>query len=108
MHISFTEPAQRIVREQIGDRGGQLKLVYDAEGCGCALDGIAQLWIVDGRGKDDKPADASAFPVWYEPRHEIFFEDRLRIDYDMAKKSLVLKSDNQIYNARMSLVDKRE
>lgn len=38
---------------------------------------------------------------------EIFFEDNMKIDYHEGNKSYILKSNNQIYNAGMSLVDKR-
>jgi uncharacterized protein YqkB len=110
LKIVFTDTAAAQIRETLGTEPGpfRLKLVYDAEGCGCAVNGLAQLWITDGPGPGDAEADGTPYRVFYEPRHEIFFDDAMTVDYLPAKRAYVLRSNQQIFNPMMSLTDKRQ
>ncbi|MNR46894.1 hypothetical protein D3C85_1659240 [compost metagenome] len=56
---------------------------------------------------EDSAAVTDAFPMVYKTKDEIFFEENMKIDFHEINKSYILKSNNQIYNAGMSLVDKR-
>lgn len=109
MHLTFTEQAVQRIEAKLGAPDGRyrLKLVYDSEGCGCAVSGMAQLWVVDGPQPDDRQAESEAFPVLYEPRHEVFFDETMTVDYPEGKRNFVLKSKGQIYNPMMNLIDKR-
>ena len=91
--------------ETAGD--AHLKLVYDAEGCGCAVSGIASLWIVPGPQEGDAQAESNWGRLWYEPRQEVFFDEELILDYRAEKRAFVLKSKGQIYNPLLLPVDKR-
>lgn len=104
MHITFTESA---IQQLEPYAGGTLRLVYDSEGCGCAVNGVPSLWLVTNPEPKDLHADAEPFKVVFSPKHEVFFEDELKIDYRADKKSYILKSNGQIYNAGMDLIDKR-
>jgi uncharacterized protein YqkB len=108
MHITFTEAAVRQIEKQLDGRPAVLKLVYDTEGCGCAVNGVPALWLAAEKADGDRMAAGTPYEVAYDPMHEIFFEDKLKVDYQPAGKSFILKSDNQIYSASMSLLDKRE
>ncbi|WP_127585590.1 iron-sulfur cluster biosynthesis family protein [Paenibacillus koleovorans] len=85
----------------------RVKLAYDAEGCGCAVDGVAQLWLVDGAGPDDAEAEGSRFRILYSLKHEVFFDEALTLDYNPDRRIFSLKSKQQFYNSMMSLVDRR-
>lgn len=106
MHITFTDSAKQQL-SYLYDGNVLLSLVYDTEGCGCAVNGVPTLWLVSEAESTDSEAEAEPFKVIYSPKHEIFFEENLKIDYDISKKSYILKSNNQIYNASMNLIDKR-
>lgn len=107
MRIRMTEAASAAIRERIVDGSGRLKLVYDSEGCGCAVSGVPALWIVQAPGPEDAESDALPMSVLYEPRHELFFDREMTIDYDPSRRTFSLKSDQQIYHTRMMLRDQR-
>ncbi|WP_010273627.1 iron-sulfur cluster biosynthesis family protein [Paenibacillus senegalensis] len=109
MHVEVTERAAKQAAAQVG-ADGVLQLVYDSEGCGCAVSGVPQLWIISSEDADLellKAADAPV-PILYEQRHEVFFEEELKLDYIPEKLSFRLNSKQQIYNNSMSLIDKRK
>jgi uncharacterized protein YqkB len=107
MHITFTVPAVNQLEPLMNHHDAVLKLVYDSEGCGCAVNGVPTLWLVSKPDAKDLKADTSSYPVVYNPKHEIFFDDSLTIDFRPETKSYILKSNNQIYNSGMSVIDKR-
>ncbi|RAV18792.1 iron-sulfur cluster biosynthesis family protein [Paenibacillus contaminans] len=112
MQITFTEAALNETSRRLGDKPFRLKLVYDSEGCGCAVSGVPALWAESPDiGQTVHPESAAAantvFPVLFEQRHEVFFEDRLTIDYQPAKLAYQLKSDSQIYTNSMKMIDRR-
>jgi uncharacterized protein YqkB len=107
MHITLTEPAINQLQPLMNTQSAILKLAYDSEGCGCAVNGVPMLWLVSEADAQDLEADTAPYPIVYNPKHEIFFDDRLTIDYRPETKCYILKSDNQIYNSGMSVVDKR-
>ncbi|WNR42307.1 iron-sulfur cluster biosynthesis family protein [Paenibacillus roseipurpureus] len=107
MYITFTDTALERLTPFTANNNTLLKLVFDTEGCGCSVNGVPTLWLVPEASKEDATAETNAFPLIYKAKDEIFFEENMKIDYHEATKSYILKSNNQIYNAGMSLVDKR-
>ncbi|WP_028548534.1 iron-sulfur cluster biosynthesis family protein [Paenibacillus sp. UNC451MF] len=106
MHITFTEQAVEQIKKHHIDGQEKLKLVYDSEGCGCAVSGVPTLWIVNQPGDRDLNAEGTPYDVLYEKKHEVYFEDRMSLDY-RDNGVYILKSSGQIYNANMRLIDKR-
>jgi len=106
MKIEFTRQAADRLRMQLPDGATGLRLVYDTEGCGCAVNGVPVLRALAGEAPPPKEAKAESepFDVWYEPQHEIYFEDKLRIDYSDERGAYVLMSDNQIYTTDLRLI----
>ena len=107
MKIEWSEEAAKALRDRFGTEPGPLKLVYDAEGCGCAVSGVPALWVVDAPLPDDVRAESDAFELWHERRHEIFFDEALRIGYLPDVRSFSLVSDTQIYTNRLAVLDRR-
>ena len=107
MYIQCTETAKREIETMLAGGSSFLKLAYDAEGCGCSVDGVAHLWLIDVPGPQDKLCENSPIPLLFDTRTEIFFEDRLKLDYRIDKRSYVLSSDSQIYHHGMTVIDKR-
>jgi uncharacterized protein YqkB len=106
MQITFTEAAIQHL-EPVVSKDALLKLVFDSNGCGCAVNGVPALWVVPEADPRDLHAEASPFELVYSPKHEVFFEDHMKIDYQPENRSYLLKSNNQIYNAGMKVIDKR-
>lgn len=108
MKITFTDTAIHRLTPFTSDQNeAMLKLVFDTEDCGCSVNGVPTLWLVSQANDDDLTAETETFKLIYKAKDEIFFEENMKIDYHEGNKSYILKSNNQIYNAGMSLVDKR-
>jgi uncharacterized protein YqkB len=112
MHITFTPEAVEQIHTKLGIEASaapyRIKLVYDSEGCGCAVDGVPQLWVVDQAEPGDSETEAFPIPVLYESRQAVFFEEEaMTVDYNATKRAFSLKSKQQIYNNLMRLIDKR-
>lgn len=109
MVVNFTDEASAYIRERhFSDKEtGIIKLVYDTEGCGCAVNGVAAIWIVSALEKGDVSADSNSFDVAVDSRQQLFFEERLVVDFRGESRSLVLKSSQQIYNPAMKITDLR-
>ncbi len=108
MKITITPEAQERLRQhQSTETKGDFVLVYDSDGCGCAVSGVAQLWLVHPLDEEDKPADSRGIDIYYKPRQAVFFDEQMTIDYNAALKSFKLSSNGQIFNARMNVIDKR-
>lgn len=106
IHIQFTEEASQAIRQKLRHENIKLKLVYDTEGCGCAVSGIPTL-ITINEIKEEVKADCDAFPVYYDEQQAVFFEDQLIIDINSnAYGVYVLKSKGQIYSNHMLLKDR--
>ncbi|PZE21866.1 iron-sulfur cluster biosynthesis family protein [Paenibacillus xerothermodurans] len=108
MQITMTDGAVEQIKNKLPAGDGELKLAFDTEDCGCAVTGVPTLWITDRPNKQDVRAEGTPIPVWYDKHHELYFEDRMTLDYEPSRGDFVLKSRGQIYNAKMRLVDKRQ
>jgi uncharacterized protein YqkB len=107
MHLTLSGEAAEMLRQRQGDRPGVLRLVYDTEGCGCAVDGVPMLWLTDAPAAGDMAIAGQPLQVWTDPRQTIFFEDEVRLDYRDASRTFRLQSDSQIYNSMLQLIDRR-
>lgn len=109
MKISITDTAKQNIIKQLGKDRITLKLVYDAEGCGCAVSGVPQLWIIEQAGSEDILMEGTddSLSIVYERRHEVFFEDELKLDYNPSRSAYTLSSSQQIYSNGIRLKDQR-
>ncbi|MFC5403714.1 iron-sulfur cluster biosynthesis family protein [Cohnella soli] len=105
--IEWSDEAVKEIRAKYGEHATVWKLVSDTEGCGCAMNGVPALWAIKEPVPGDLLADSNAFDVWYEQRHEVFFEERLRLTYRSDIRAFALVSDSQIYSNRLRLEDRR-
>ncbi|NBI30960.1 iron-sulfur cluster biosynthesis family protein [Chengkuizengella marina] len=106
MQITITESAKNELMNKVNTDQYYIKLAHDAEGCGCIMSGVAQLWIVDEKDEFDLESNSEPFSILYDSRHEVFFEQEMKLDYIPNKKSFSLSSKQQIYNASMNLYKK--
>jgi uncharacterized protein YqkB len=85
--------------------GRRFRLVYDTEGCGCAVNGVPALQAVDEPVPGDAEAESDGpFAIGFYPRHEVFFEDRLVIDRAPDGGGLMLRGAGQIYTTNLRVV----
>lgn len=107
MIIQWSEDAIAEVKNRFGSDAALWKLVSDSEGCGCSVNGVATLWAIDAPAEGDLQAESNTLEVWYEKRHEVFFDDLMRVTYQPEHRAFKLASDGQIYSNRLKLEDKR-
>ncbi len=107
MILHWSEEAIQEVQARFGSDTKAWKLVSDSEGCGCSVSGVPTLWAINPPVNGEIQAESNHFEVWYEKRHEVFFDERMRVTYISDKRSFQLASDGQIYSNRLKLEDKR-
>lgn len=107
MRMHFTEHALQAIKRRIGETPGNVKLIYDTDGCGCAVNGVPSLWLVNEETEFDRRIDNDDLSVWIDQRHEVFFEDTLHMDADPRTGVFKLSSPQQIYGTNVQLTDKR-
>ncbi|MDQ6418123.1 iron-sulfur cluster biosynthesis family protein [Paenibacillus sp. LHD-117] len=107
MFITFTPSAVRKLSPYLEDGASKLKLLHDTEGCGCVMSGVPALQLVSAPSALDREAKGEPFSFYYEPRHEVFYDEPLKIDYNETAGSFSLRSDNQIYTTHLRFIGLR-
>jgi uncharacterized protein YqkB len=109
MFIELSESARHELGKRNPSASDRIYLLYDTEGCGCAVSGVAAIMVADESfDESGERAESNAdLPLYYLPRQAIFFEDRLRLDYRADHRAFVLKSDSQTYGSHLPVSDRR-
>lgn len=99
------------MRRKLGGPSGEagyVKLIYDTDGCGCAVNGVTALWLVKERGSFDAdlPNNAS-LPMLIDRHQTVFYEDHMKLDAGTVAGSFVLSSPQQIYSTHVVCSDRR-
>lgn len=102
--ITITEQAIEQLRRVRGNK--YVKLIYDTDDCGCAVNGVPMLLLVDQVDEHDVAIETNDMPIWMEKHRLIFFDDEMTIDVVDGAGCFQLKSPNQILNPRMSLMER--
>ncbi|MGG3563457.1 iron-sulfur cluster biosynthesis family protein [Neobacillus rhizosphaerae] len=108
MQINITEAAIEKINDRTVGRKGFLKLKYDTDGCGCAVNGVITLWFVPVLDQDDLAIETNDRPVYVEKAKTVFLDDEMKIDFSQTANCFQLKSPQQILNGRMSLMIKEK
>lgn len=107
LKMTWSPDAEAVLRTRFGADISGFRLVYDTEGCGCAVNGVPALWAVDGAMPGDVAAESGPLALWLDEQQSVFFDDALRIDYRSDRQSFSLASDNQTYTTRLVIEDRR-
>lgn len=107
MRIALT-PAAREQLAGVAADPRPLRLVFDMEGCGCAVDGVPRLWRVAAAEPGDETACETPVVILYDQRQAIFFEEQLTLDAQQPAGTFMLKSDGQIYATGLTIEDKTD
>ena len=104
MEISITETAIAKINQKIGVQTGYLKLVYDTDDCGCAVNGVVVLWFVPELEADDIKIETNDRPVYIPKAKEVFFDEKMTIDFSETSQIFQLKSPQQFLNGHMNFI----
>jgi uncharacterized protein YqkB len=108
VNITFTDKAIKQLTPILTQTGRMLKLKYDTDGCGCLVDGVIALWLVNEADEDDIAVETNFVPVLVEKSRLVFYDDTMTIDIAEGMSCFQLKSPGQILNPRMPLVEVSE
>jgi uncharacterized protein YqkB len=108
VEINITAAAAEKINERVNGREGYLKLKYDTDGCGCAVNGVVALWFVTDLDSDDIEIETNDRTVYVEKSKTVFFDEQMKIDFSPSANCFQLKSPQQILNGHMSLLIKQK
>jgi uncharacterized protein YqkB len=108
VEINITEAATEKINERLNNRDGYLKLKYDTDDCGCAVNGVVALWFIPELETDDIAIETNDRTVYAEKSKMVFFDEQMKIDFSQASNCFQLKSPQQILNGHMSLIIKEK
>ncbi|MFJ5715644.1 iron-sulfur cluster biosynthesis family protein [Neobacillus sp. NPDC093127] len=108
MEINITVEAVKKINERTDGREGYLKLKYDTDGCGCAVNGVVALWFVPEVEDDEIAIETNDKTVYLEKSKMVFFDEQMKIDFSQTTNCFQLKSPQQILNGHMSLIIKEK
>ncbi len=108
VEINITAAAAEKINQRVNGREGYLKLKYDTDGCGCAVNGVVALWFVPNLDSDDIAIETNDRTVYVEKSKTVFFDEQMKIDFSNTANCFQLKSPQQILNGHMSLLIKEK
>lgn len=76
MNIQLTRQAELKLKDKLGDKPGAIRLIYDTEGCGCAVNGVPSLRIVDEPTTEDIAVETGSTVPFIVNRKQAVFSKR--------------------------------
>nr|WP_281394009.1 iron-sulfur cluster biosynthesis family protein [Texcoconibacillus texcoconensis] len=105
VQVTLTDEGRNIVKRAMSEQLGMLKIVYDTDGCGCAVSGVPKLQLVSNKTETDidiKSEDGD-IPILIERRFQVFFDPKMTLSASVKPGRLQLKSDQQIFHSRLAI-----
>jgi uncharacterized protein YqkB len=111
MNVMFLEISESAATRMKGIMAGQANysfhLIYDTEGCGCAVNGVPTLkWLPNNHD----PAHTyitlceQPVPVRITEKDALFFEEKLRLDFSPETFCYRLSGPGQIYHGCLNVI----
>ncbi|UHA73054.1 iron-sulfur cluster biosynthesis family protein [Paenibacillus sp. 481] len=108
MYMELTEEALLLLQQRVGNDHGLVKLVFDTEGCGCAVNGVPALWLVDELAASDEQLESNTnFTFIIDRHHLIYYEERIKLHANHTAGTFRLSSAQQVYSIHVKCVDRR-
>lgn len=105
MNVHITPSAITRIESLKGNREGQMHLFYETEGCGCGNSGIFEIRFVTETTPEDVEIESNVGPILIKNWTKIFLDEEMMIDYREDRRSLVLKSNGQVFNSNLLVTD---
>ena len=108
MLIQLSQRAEAKLTEKIGAKPGIIRLIYDTEGCGCAVNGVPGLRIIGQPEQDDVSLEVEgSVPLVMNRMQMLFFEEEMKLDLPEGDFTFRLDSKSQTYGTNIQIVDTR-
>ncbi|NGP43637.1 iron-sulfur cluster biosynthesis family protein [Bacillaceae bacterium SIJ1] len=96
------ETAQRLT-EKVTNENHVVRLVYDHEGCGCAVSGVPLLVEAAAAEEGDVLLSHHPLPFYIWGPHRIFFAEYLQLKANPGKETFTLQSSSEIFSPHVRL-----
>lgn len=106
MYIEWTNQALKKIIETINGENEYLLLKYNTDGCGCAVDGVTELWLVKELDDDFERVETNSLPIYVEKSKKVFLDELMKIKFMPKTNCFMLVSPSQILNPRLSFYKK--
>lgn len=109
MKIKVNKAAEELLKKKLGDKPGVIRLIYDTEGCGCAVNGVPAFHIVSNTELSDIKIESNVPELTFiiDGQRAVFFEEELTLTTDPGDLSLRLSSNGQHYGMYLFPKDDR-
>lgn len=107
MKITLDDAAVQVLSKRLGDSKGQIRLVHDTEGCGCIVNAVPALHIINEQDPREERIENDLYPFWIDPKQIVFYEEQLILKGDTRLNTFRLDSHSQFYGLNIQLVDTR-
>lgn len=102
MELTFTDEAIERLNTKLDSDNACLRLEYDIEGCGCVNDGVTHLVEVQAPLPADLQIPTNKYACYVASQYEVYFDEKLKVDYSPNYKMFQLKSNVRMINPRMT------
>lgn len=107
MQLQISEAAVERLKAHMGVQTDHaFHLIYDTEGCGCAVNGVPTLkWLPNNHDIHKKYISISEhpIPVRISENDAVFFEENLFLDFTVNNFCYRLSGPGQIYHGCMNV-----
>jgi uncharacterized protein YqkB len=107
MQLQISEAAVERLKPHMGNQlDHAFHLIYDTEGCGCAVNGVPTLkWLPNNHDIHKKYISISEFPipVRITENDAVFFEEKMYLDFTSSNLCYRLSGPGQIYHGCMNV-----
>ncbi|TDQ41616.1 iron-sulfur cluster biosynthesis family protein [Aureibacillus halotolerans] len=104
MKLNMSKATEAKVTNMLTSSQNVLRLVYDSEGCGCAVSGVPTLYEANAKDVGSEQRADCPLPVYYWPPHQVFFGDEaLTLKANETNNTFTLRNDSEILNARLTV-----
>ena len=107
MNIQLTRQAELKLKDKLGDKPGAIRLIYDTEGCGCAVNGVPSLRIVDEPTTEDIAVETGSTVPFIVNRKQAVFRREDEAGRRSSHLLLPAGQRGQNYGTNIQVLDAR-
>lgn len=101
MKLSITDRAREKIVEVNKEKKDYLLLAYDADGCGCGVNGLPTIRLKDTKDTSFEHVDCEEMDTIVHYQQKTFFAQEMKLDYNGA--TFRLSSPNEMLNPIISV-----
>ncbi|MFC2948245.1 iron-sulfur cluster biosynthesis family protein [Virgibacillus sediminis] len=100
MELTITPEAASSLKQLNRNGENYLKLWYDTDGCGCAVNGLPSIRFTNEKSSRSMDVESNGYPVIIDQDQAVFFEENMKLD--VRNGSFRLSSPEGVLNPFIS------